>query len=202
MHTNQKIIFIGLITLLISGVFVLSPKNVRSQDKQFIYFTSLFPQLTKNQLMGLTDLVVLGQVTQTKRFEAPPVLFEKTNSVYTRIIIAVDSTLYDPKNISPKEVSFVIKGGETKNIALISEDIETFKTGGTYVLFLKREPYKKDFSLAIGNGVVELTTGTVGVGEKTQAWVRDTFDLPLTLEQLKKELHTTKPEPLPGLAED
>jgi hypothetical protein len=51
-------------------------------------------------------------------------------------------------------------------------------------------------------GVFEVDNDSVGKGERQVAMVQSIFGKPLTLEQLKAELATAKPEPLPGLKEE
>ena len=204
MKINLKIIALslGVLATLAIAAKIYKPFSFKGEQKN-IALHSLLMQLNKNQLLGLTNAVVLGKVTNTKSFTVPSEVLEGEKEVRTEVTIAIDSFLYNPQNLSLKEMKILERGGETEEVKMIVEDLAPFQKDHTYIVFLY-QPEKSNAYSSLGlQGVFEVEEDkSIGVGETQKQVLLDIFGRPLTLNQLQEEIAAAKPEPAPGLKEE
>lgn len=203
MKINLKItaLSLGAAAILAAATIIYKPFSFKGEQKN-IALHSLLMQLNKNQLLGLTDAVVLGKVTNTESFTAPSEILDEEKEVRTEVTIAIDSFLYNPQNLSSKEMKILERGGETEEIKMIIEDLAPFQKDHTYVVFLYLSEKNNTYSSLGLQGVFEVAEDkSIGVGETQKQVLLDIFGRPLTLDQLQEEIATAKPEPAPGLKE-
>lgn len=171
-----------------------------TNNQKVVGMSSLIAMINKNELIGLSNVAVTGTVNNIKSFATESTALPGEKEVYSDLTFKVDEYIYNPKSINLKEVTIRIAGGEIEKIKMLVEDVPTPEIGHKYVFFLNQGERSDLFLANIGSqGMFEINNdGSLGVGESQKNIIKNIFNKDLTVEELKKELETAKPEKMRG----
>lgn len=190
----------GLITVVSVMTFLLA--NYNSSNKKTVLIDSLEMKLNKHQLVGLSDVAVIGTVKSVQYFSASSTDSSANQVVYENIVFDVDEYLYKSKlaSTSAKEITIQTPGGELGGVKVVVGDRTPIEQGHEYVVFLKQKDIKQIFEpVSSVQGVFEIKNGSVLIAnEKQKSALINLFGRIPTLDQFKNELKTAKPVVAPG----
>lgn len=204
MKINKKIKLAILVlgALVFSGAVVVQNNFFGKIEKKNIIVNKDWIVVDKNQLLGMSDAVVIGTAISNKSFTRPSVVLSGEDDVYTNIVFGVDSYLYNPKNFSVNKITLTVLGGEASNVVMKIENEVPFKVGHKYVVFIKQQNNDLVFVPVAGpQGTYELdVSGEIVINDFQKGMIKNVFGQSLvTLEQLKAEIATAKLEPISGM---
>jgi hypothetical protein len=117
-------------------------------------------RLTPDQLCGLSDAVVHGEVTDLETFWAPG----EQAQIERRAWLDVHGVAHGAR-LQGAEV--ILPGGEIGSLKHWVEDVPQLEVGATYLLFLQRDAENKGYRIIGGDeGAVRIAPGDVGQGVK------------------------------------
>lgn len=191
---NKMIIAgVGVLALTLLAVFVVKSSDTPTRDtneSQITYVHNSIAEMTKDELMKESDVVVVGQVKNIESVKVPSEFRKGKSDIFRNVTVAVEEYLVSPKNNASAEITVQVLGGKVGNEEMIVADANPYTIGQRVLFFLKKKGHH--FVLAADpHGRYMIQDGNVAHGMEEGALLKMTFGAEtLPLDAVKEKVRT------------
>jgi hypothetical protein len=188
---KKNILLFSVLLLIGAGSVGIYQYKHRPEQDILVDGHALLPQLTKEELIRQSDVILTGKVRNLDSIKISSEIRAGEEDIVTNVILDVEKYLRNYTNASPQEVTVQVLGGKVGNLTMNVEHAPSFKEGEHVLVFLKQE--KNGIFTAYGwaQGKYSIDDkGNVGIGEQELAYLQNIFGSNLYLVQLEEYIES------------